>query len=281
MENNKEKNITVLYHGDCPDGFGAAFAAWKKFGENALYIPLHHSMPVPDEVEGKDVYSLDFAYENSCLDLLLEKAKSVVLIDHHITSEPFLGKFDETSFGLDHSGAVLAWKYFHPKLPVPKLFEYIEAIDLGKFDFPDAKAIDQMLGVHNYDFIEWGKIVADFEDGDLRQRYITDGELLLRRVQLQINKLVSIAEEITFEGHRCLMVNSPLYVSYIGHALYKKLPHMGVVWSRRGDRVVVSLRSDGSIDVAEIAKKYGGGGHKAAAAFSWTEKDFLKFKQNL
>ena len=29
------KNIVVIYHADCRDGFGAAYAAWKKFGDRA------------------------------------------------------------------------------------------------------------------------------------------------------------------------------------------------------------------------------------------------------
>ena len=33
--------------------------------------------------------------------------------------------------------------------------------------------------------------------------------------------------------------------------------------------ITVSLRSDGSVDVSKLAKKYGGGGHKAAAGFSF------------
>ena len=29
----------VTYHQDCPDGFGAAYAAWLKLGNNAAYVP--------------------------------------------------------------------------------------------------------------------------------------------------------------------------------------------------------------------------------------------------
>jgi len=45
-----------------------------------------------------------------------------------------------------------------------------EAIDLGYFDFPEAKAVDQMLGIYDYDFIAWDKIVNDMEDDVLRAK---------------------------------------------------------------------------------------------------------------
>lgn len=34
--------VTVLYHADCPDGFGSAYAAWLRFGDSASYRGMHH-----------------------------------------------------------------------------------------------------------------------------------------------------------------------------------------------------------------------------------------------
>lgn len=33
------KEIVIIYHAQCRDGLGSAYAAWKKFGDNASYIP--------------------------------------------------------------------------------------------------------------------------------------------------------------------------------------------------------------------------------------------------
>ena len=58
-----EKQIIVLYHGDCPDGFGAAFAAWKKFKDAAEYVALSRSDTPPLElVKNKEVYLPDFTF---------------------------------------------------------------------------------------------------------------------------------------------------------------------------------------------------------------------------
>ena len=49
----------VVYHGHCPDGFGAAYAAWLRLGESAEYVPAEYgSYPVLN-VTGLDVYILD------------------------------------------------------------------------------------------------------------------------------------------------------------------------------------------------------------------------------
>src|ERR1700744_3146163 len=73
----------VMYHGNCPDGFGGAYAAWKKFGDSAEYIPLSRSdVPLPD-VSGADVYLIDFTFLQDKMDALLAQAASFVVLDHH------------------------------------------------------------------------------------------------------------------------------------------------------------------------------------------------------
>ena len=56
------KNIVVLYHADCPDGFGGAWAAHKKLGEKAEYIGVHHNFLPPKGLDGKEIYMIDFVY---------------------------------------------------------------------------------------------------------------------------------------------------------------------------------------------------------------------------
>lgn len=278
-ENKTNAQVAVIYHAECPDGFAGAFAAWRKYGPNAEYIPLHHTSPLPVErIKGCDVFCIDFTYgPGHSLDLLLEHAHRVILIDHHKSSESILGRFDEKHFSIEHSAAVLAWQYFYPNTPVPKLFQRIESIDLGRFSDPEVRETDRILTLTSLDFKEWDGFVEEFEDDARRAVLLRDGALLDQYMKIQLGKLLNHAEVVSFEGYRCLMVNSPVHVSYIGKALYEKMPPIGIVWSRRCKDIVVSLRSDGTVDVAAIAEKYGGGGHKQAAAFSWEQQELLSF----
>jgi hypothetical protein len=52
----------VLYHSNCYDGFGAAYAAWKKFGdEGTKYLPVSYGFPPPEMPDAKAVSIVDFS----------------------------------------------------------------------------------------------------------------------------------------------------------------------------------------------------------------------------
>ena len=81
------------------------------------------------------------------------------------------------------------------------------------------------------------------------------------------------AEEVIFEGYKILAVNAPqMFRSDLGHLLAEKKPPFAIIWYYRDGNIFVSLRASGKFDVCALAKKYGGGGHKAAAAFKIDDK---------
>src|SRR3989344_3558851 len=67
------KDIVVLYHSNCTDGFGGAWAAWKKFGDKAEYIGVIHQTPVPKGLKNKCIYSVDFTYPEPIVKKLIRK----------------------------------------------------------------------------------------------------------------------------------------------------------------------------------------------------------------
>lgn len=273
------KRIAVLYHADCADGFAASWAAWKKFGGKAVYIAVPPSnRELPRVARGTNLYTLDYAIPLDALDMVRKQVSSLTVIDHHVSNKESAAKADGGLFQLDHSGAVLAWKFFHPGTKVPRLLRHIEDYDLWKFRFLHTREIAEALSLYDMNFATWDKIVRDFESGR-KKKYIEEGKVLLRRMERRVGRLVNFAEKITFEGHKALLVNTPFYVSEVGHAIAKKGIPVAVMWSRRGSRIVVSLRSDGSVDVSKLAERYGGGGHAAAAGFTFEKKDFLKFRR--
>ncbi len=272
------KNIAVLYHAECPDGFGASFAAWKKFSEKAIYIPVFHHTDPPAEIYGKDVYLLDYSYSEEKINAILPKIKSLTIIDHHISNQSAVKLARKSVFDSNHSGAVLSWNYFFPNKKVPMFLRSIEDIDIWKFKLPYTRELSTIANFYDFDYKIWSKLIREIETKNGIKKYIAQGRLLLERQEKYVDELVSNAEEVEFEGYKCLSVNSPLYISFIGEALVKKVPPIGVIWSRRKNKVIVSLRSDGTVDVSKLAQKYGGGGHRAAAGFLWEgNNDFLKF----
>ena len=269
----------VLYHAECPDGLGAAWVARKKFGSRARYIPVYHQTPPPDGLEGKKVYTLDFAYPEPITKALLKTVASLTIIDHHISNKDVVKMASDNLFSLDHSGAVLAWRYFYPGKKVPKLLLHIEDTDLWWFRIKHTRELVELVQSYPLELPAFDKLVKGCERKETYKQYVLEGKAIVRFSEREVAKAVRNAEEITFEGYRCLMANSAAQSSYIGNALVKKLPPIGLIWSRRGTKIVVSLRSDGTVDVAKIAQKYGGGGHQATAGFSFEQEDFPLFQR--
>ena len=108
------KSIVILYHKNCFDGFGAAYAAWKKFKNKADYIGVEHQAPPPKNLKNKEVYMVDFSYP---LEQMKQISKQAILtvIDHHISAEASAKCGQNYLYDLNHSGAVLSWQYFHAK----------------------------------------------------------------------------------------------------------------------------------------------------------------------
>ncbi len=283
MQGNAKKSpkqIAVLYHADCSDGFGAAWSAWKKLGNQALYIAVPpNNRVVPEAARGKDIYTLDYMFPREAVSQARKEIHSLTVIDHHITNKEASEQADARLFDVAHSGAVLAWKFFHPKHPIPKLLKYIEDYDLWRFRFKNTRAVGEALSLYDMNFKVWDAIVQDFEKGR-EKKYAEEGTVLLRSMERRVGRLIGFGEKRTFEGYQALVVNSPFYVSEIGHSIVKHGTPVAVLWSHREGKVVVSLRSDGkTVNVAELAERYGGGGHPAAAGFSFEVKEFLNFKQ--
>ena len=281
MENLKK--VVVIYHDQCRDGFGAAYAAWKKFGDDASYIPRKTQDPVPEGLTHKEIYIVDYSYNKEQLDELVAKNKSVVVIDHHATSEVAVRSFKHNVFDMEHSGAVLAWHYFHPHSEVPKLLLYIEDHDLWKFKKEHNREFGAALGEYNQDFETWDRLVENLSDRDDFSKFISHGATLAGFEDKLVQKLLTFREKIEFEGNEMYAVNcSRIYRSIVANKLAElnksegKLA-MAIVYYRYDARVHCSLRSIGDVDVSKMAEKYGGGGHKNASSIrvkSFTELPF-------
>ena len=266
------KNLVVIYHANCPDGFGGAWVAWKKFGDQAEYIKAHHSDSPPADLKNKEIYFIDFVYSLEITNKILRKNNKVVIIDHHISAENIVKLASDYSFDINHSGSILAWKYFFPKKNTPRLLQHIEDIDIWKFAMPFTKEISLVIGLYDFDFKTWDKLAEEIEDEQTRNRLIDAGKIILRNDQKIVERLLEGSTDLVkFEGYQTLIMNFPnehYLHSVIGNALCFKKPPIGVVWSEFRGRKYFSLRSDGTVDVSKIAQKYSGGGHKAAAGFS-------------
>jgi oligoribonuclease NrnB/cAMP/cGMP phosphodiesterase (DHH superfamily) len=265
-----KKKIIVIYHGNCPDGFGGAWAAWTKFKNKAAYIPATDRLALPFEIKNKEVYLIDYTYEPELVSQLISDNLRVTAIDHHVSQEASTRLTQDHLYAVDHSAAPLAWQYFHGAKKLPMLLKYIEDRDIWKWKLPYAEEILTLVDLAPFDFNAWNKIAAELENTAKRKEYIKNGKLLLSFQQSLIQKLLPSAELVLFEGKKIWAINAPYYFSSnLGHDLALKTKSMAIVWNESAGRIRVSLRSTGKTDVSRTAKKYGGGGHKNASGFSF------------
>ncbi len=261
------KKIAVVYHINCPDGFTAAWAAWKKFGAKADYYPVEPRALPNTNLSGRDIYILDNSISKEDMEMLEKKKSKVTVIDHHFSSEEDVKEAPNYVFDNDHSGAVLAWEYFHPKKPMPLYLKNVEDIDLWRFKVPHTLELSMVANLTKYDFKEWGKFIASVEHPEKRKKLIEQGKLLIRYNNELIRRLVDNAYPVEFLGHKAYAVNSPILQSETGNALSMTKAPIAILWYERNGRRRFSIRSNGTVDVAALAAKMGGGGHKSAAGF--------------
>ncbi len=262
------KNIVVVYHGDCTDGFSAAWAAWKKFGNKAEYLGIDPGELLPTGLEDKEIYMLD-VLSKSNPEEVIKGNKKFVVIDHHKTNMEVIQATSGNLFDLNHSAAVLAWNYFFPKIKTPKLLKYVEDIDIYKLELPHTHEMSAAMDLLDFSFENWSKLAKDLEDGPTFKKYTEKGRIVLQYQNKIIERLATNnLEPVRFSGFVVYAVNSPNFSSQIGNILAKKSSSFGIVWFEKNDGSVhVSLRSIGDVDVSKIAEKFGGGGHKHSAGF--------------
>ncbi len=248
----------VLYHADCTDGFGAAWALWKRF-PRAKYIPVKHGQSPPSGLAGQHVVMADFSYGREVIEQIHREAASFQILDHHITAQAALAGLSYAYFDMKKSGAVLAWEWAHEE-PVPWLLQYVQDKDLWEWRLPKSREISAALASYPFDFAVW--------DGLDQEVLEIEGRAILRLEGNLIDKIVEEAVLVSFQGETVPAVYSTIMTSQIGERLCQGFPFC-LIWHQQDGRRYFSLRSRaGTTDVSAIAAKFGGGGHVNAAGFS-------------
>lgn len=248
----------VLYHADCMDGFGAAWALRKRFSQ-AEYIPVKHGCPPPSHLNDRHVLIVDFSYQRETIVRLAEQTASLFILDHHVTAQSALEDLPYAYFDMSRSGAVLAWEWAHAE-PVPWLLKYVQDKDLWHWELPHSREISAALSSYDFDFAVWDAL--RFETLQV------EGAGIMRYENTLVSKMIEEARMVSLAGYLVPSVHSAVLTSQIGERLSADHP-FGIIWHEKDGRRYFSLRSkQGGVSVADIASQFGGGGHTHAAGFS-------------
>jgi oligoribonuclease NrnB/cAMP/cGMP phosphodiesterase (DHH superfamily) len=223
---------------------------------------------------------------------------SLVWIDHHATAIDAV--YGELLTGCDFEGlrrfntaaCVLTWQHFFPGTEIPTAVSLLGAYDV--FDRSNKSLQwDEILqfqyGMRTRVTLPdntdekglWYKLLLGRNEDKENPGYyelgwiIAEGTTVLKYERLQNEKTVkSAAYDCTFNGMLCCAINArgnSLLLESFARPEHK----MRILWSFDRNKWRVHLYENGHDDVhcGEIAKKYGGGGHKGAAGFEATWPD--------
>ena len=254
----------VIYHANCTDGFGSAYSAWKLLGNRAEYYACSHGSPPPD-VKDKNVVILDFSFKNEVTKKMIEEANDLLVIDHHKSAMVELHDISNTIFDMNKSGATLAWDFFHPGKEAPKFIQYITDRDLWRWELPYSKEFSAAFDMVPFEFEEFEK----FEDDSVFDDAVKRGSYILAYSKTVVKKVCDKAAERYLDGKHVMVVNASHWMSEIGSRLSPDCDYAMIWYYDHNDKdIKVSLRAfHDTIDVSEVSKKFGGGGHKKAAGF--------------
>ena len=276
-------DIFCIYHGNCADGFGSAYAVRDFAIRHDLTVEFYAASygQEPPDVLDKRVVMVDFSYKRPVLEIMSEKAQSILILDHHKSAAEDLKGYPKppidppgrkgwlplrgicAEFDMGRSGAGMTWDHFCGG-PRPALINHIEDRDLWRFALPKTRDIQAAVFSYPYDFAVWDQLMLRDTD-DLA----AEGEAIMRKQMKDIAEFIeATGHEITIDGHKVPALNAPYFwSSEAGNIMAKNKPFAACYW-RDKDGYVFSLRSnDDGLDVSEIAVKFGGGGHRNAAGF--------------
>jgi len=284
--------MICIHHNDL-DGRAAAaivglYMKLYKENEKVEFIETNYNQPLPDIdlLIGQDVVIVDFSYEPQQFNIIYAAAKSVTWIDHHKTAAEY--PYGHVTLGLrdfgdkNRAGCELTWNFFFPNDPMPAAIRLIGDYDKWALKMKHSKA-----------FHEGMKLESNGPEAGIWKRLLHNDHSLLQQPLVLINEIIdegnlvmkyrdeyckSICHQYGFEteiaGFKAYACNIYGFGSQAFGDLFDQYP-LCIAFIRDKERFTVSLYSQ-TVDVGEIARKFGGGGHKGAAGFVCKDLPFVK-----
>lgn len=286
----------IIYHDD-NDGRCAAAITLKKLKQEedplaVVLVPAVYNKAgeISDGVgENDDVFIVDFSFPLELMRHIVKKAKSVTWIDHHKSAVDAISKSELSDLpgarDTKIAACLIAWKYFFPDEPVPRAVQYIADRDAWIWEFGLRTAqFHYGLSLDNTDPRSPNWLALLQPTGSV-SHIVADGAVVLKALGQRFRELRdAVAFETEVDGHSVRAMN----VAIAGSAAFGAagwetgaLPNDVEICCQyyyNGEVFTVSLYSPkGGVDVSEICKKRGGGGHANAAGFTAEElPDFLR-----
>ncbi len=267
-------NTLCIYHNDT-DGRASAAIVRRAVGPQVAMCEMKYgdSFPLDEILYADHIIIVDFSLPKEDMQRLAAYHQ-LTWIDHHKSALEEMSDISADWPGVrdtNEAACVLTWKYYFPDQPIPRAVILIGDRDIWRWAEKETGAFNEGLyqlnsNPHNKKL--WKPLLDDKQA--LVDQIIERGSILrearLRNIQ---SATACYGFSINFEGHRTLAVNlrgSGDLGEHIRNCGYE-IAYCYIDNLVDGEMYTfVSLYSN-QVDVAEIAQRFGGGGHRGAAGF--------------
>lgn len=295
--------MLILHHNDA-DGRCAAHLIYEMRNticapqEKMHFIEMTYEKAVPfDKIKPSElVFIVDFSISPSDMEKLLSITINVIWIDHHISAINKYREFKrgEAISGIRYNGiagCMLTWCYLNKMMKkynpletkvnfskemcndAPLYVKLIADFDVWKFEYGEMTR-KFIIYVYGSDTTPTSSFWEDVQTKDIRE-LINIAEIMLQYRDAWAQNYLANGFEVNFEGYKCFALNLGNCNSEYFKSLPKGKYDILIPFVFLGNIYRVSLYSE-TVDVSEIAVKYGGGGHVKASGFQCTELPFKK-----
>ena len=302
----------VIFHNQDLDGWMSAAIVKHWFNQQEVpnkkdepintidFIGYNYGQPIPDLSNFDKVIMCDISFPKKEMSKLwYDLSKKLIWIDHHISAindnnDLVYDGLRDTKF----AACELTWKYFFPNEPMPEIvrllgrydcfghkgtdeeqkvleFQYGARQCISNYDEAYAHLIDEGMDYKNPEvntlniILDKGKSIYQYLCIEAKQVYKNGFEVLL-------NDSFNVGAQIQSNLRKFIAINRERFNPINFGIDYHKDGYDGAACFHYANGMYnFSLYNDnGLVDCSQIAKQYGGGGHKGAAGFKLTTEQF-------
>lgn len=301
----------VIYHDNCIDGFTSAWIASRYVAPSAKFLPMSYGAggthELPEGIDDADVLVLDFSFSADNFRQLYNRAKSLVVLDHHkgvaqkvreaMLVPPTDDEDPENTFYSDGhayivvdtklSGSALTLRFFDEHPHHSAIASTTQLFGATKANFFDRRQ-RQLDLINAYDLGHWddpavvpyntwlNSITRGFDSWSWATAQdisgaVHEGHAIIRYQERLAREILAKGQ---VKGGMFQVVCMSALVNIVSDVFHRDRPPLilQTFAPRLNGSVKVSLRGrDDLPDCSAIAKFYGGGGNANAAG--WVVED--------
>jgi oligoribonuclease NrnB/cAMP/cGMP phosphodiesterase (DHH superfamily) len=269
---------TICFHHNDEDGRASgAIVRYALARDVELHETDYDGREIPwDSIITADrIIVVDFSFSVEDMQKMAE-GREFIWIDHHKSA---ITEYKEASRDwpglrdISKAACVLAWNYFFPDRKVPRAVVLIGDRDIWRWAEKDTGAFTEGIHVRETQADNdalWVPLLE--EDPAVMDTILTEGRRLREiRIEEIKKKVDRLGFEVEFEGHRTLAINTAGNgdLGQRGRDLGFEIVYCFEDQMQRDILTTSVTLFSRQADVSVIARRYGGGGHKNAAGFSF------------